>query len=134
MPRSSARPSEKPPSPAAESPAFLLAQLGALAATKFAERLSALDLAPPHAGILRLVSASSGISQQALATLLGILPSRLVLLIDQLEGRGLIERQSDPGDRRSHALHLTERGRDALKTIGRLSREHQDSLLAALNA
>lgn len=117
-----------------DSPAFLLAQLGAHAASKFAERLSALDLAPPHAGILRFVHASTGISQQALAGQLFVQPSRLVILIDQLEERGLVERRADPADRRSYALHLTGKGSDTLKAIGRLARDHQEALLASLSA
>ena len=117
-----------------DSPAFLLAQLGAHAASKFAERLSALDLSPPHAGILRFVSVSGGISQQALAAQLRILPSRLVILIDQLEQRGLLERQADPADRRSYALHLTDRGRETLKNIARLAGDHQEALLISLSS
>jgi DNA-binding MarR family transcriptional regulator len=117
-----------------DSPAFLLAQLGAHAASKFAERLSALDLAPPHAGILRFVSASGGTSQQGLANHLSILPSRLVILIDQLEERGMVERRADPADRRSHALHLTDKGMETLKAIGRLARDHQEALLVSLTA
>ncbi len=125
---------EAPPSRRADSPAFLLAQVGAHAAMKFAERLSAIDLSPPHAGILRFVSAAGGISQQALAGYLRILPSRLVALIDQLEERGMVERRADPADRRSYALHLTDKGRDTMKAIGRVARDHQDALLASLNA
>jgi DNA-binding MarR family transcriptional regulator len=98
------------------SPAFLLAQVGAHAAGKFAERLSVINLSPPHAGILRVVHTSGGISQQSLAEHLRILPSRLVVLIDELEERGMVERRADPADRRSYALHLTNKGRDTMKS------------------
>jgi DNA-binding MarR family transcriptional regulator len=124
---------EASPTRRADSPAFLLAQVGAHAATKFAERLSAIDLSPPHAGILRFVNSAGGISQQALAGNLRILPSRLVVLIDQLEERGMVERRADPADRRSYALHLTDKGRDAMKAIGHVARDHQDALLASLS-
>lgn len=122
------------PARGADSPAFLLAQVGAHAAMKFAERLGAIDLSPPHAGILRFVSASGGISQQALAGSLRILPSRLVALIDELEQRGMVERRDDAADRRSYALHLTDKGRDAMKVIGRVARDHQEALLSSLDA
>ena len=125
-------PDTTPPIRGADSPAFLLAQLGAHAAAKFSERLGAVNLTPPHAGILRFVSSASGISQQELAGHLRILPSRLVILIDELEERSLVERQADPADRRSYALHLTDKGREALKAIGRVARDHQDALLASL--
>lgn len=116
------------------SPAFLLAQVGAHAAAKFAERMETLGLAPPHAGILRMVQATEGLSQQTLGAELRILPSRLVALIDDLQARQLIERRDHPTDRRSYALYLSDKGRDTLKAIGRAAREHQDALCAALNA
>ena len=115
------------------SPAFLVAQVGAHAAGKFAERIARIGLQPAHAGILRLVQASEGLSQQTLGNELRVLPSRLVVLIDELEERGLIQRRDHPTDRRSYALYLTDKGRETLKAIGRIAREHQDSLCAALN-
>lgn len=113
--------------------AFLLAQIGAHAAARFAERLSALELTPPHAGILRAVGAQAGLSQQALGATLAILPSRLVALVDELEERGLVERRDSPDDRRVYALHVTEAGREALAAIGRVARAHDDDIGAALS-
>jgi DNA-binding MarR family transcriptional regulator len=113
--------------------AFLLAQVGAHAASKFAERLATLELAPPHAGILRILSATPAITQQTLAAMLGMVPSRLVALVDDMEARGLIERRENPDDRRRYALHVTERGNSTLEMIGRVSREHSQSLFAALS-
>jgi DNA-binding MarR family transcriptional regulator len=117
----------------AASPAFLLAQVGAHAAARFAERLGAIGLVPAHAGILRLVQAAEGLSQQMLGGELGVLPSRLVVLIDELEQRGLVERRDHPTDRRSYALYLTDKGRQTLGEIGRVAREHQETLCAALS-
>ena len=115
-------------------PAFLLAQLGAHAATQFAERLRVLDLAPADAGILRLLRISAGLSQQELASKLGIHPSRLVALLDNLEKRGLVERRANPDDRRLYSLHLAKGGDEALNGISKVAREHQESLLSALNS
>ena len=113
--------------------AFLLAQVGAHAAAKFGERLAELGLSPPHAGMFRILAARPGIAQQALASALGTQPSRVVALIDELEGKGLLERRAHESDRRSHALYLTEAGRSTLQSIGRVAREHQQALLAALS-
>lgn len=115
-------------------PAFLLAQLGAHAAMKFAERMATLDLSPPHAGILHAIAASEGMSQTALAQLLGMMPSRLVDLLDELGQHGLVERRDIADDRRVYALHLTKRGANALEAIKRVGGEHQNALLAALSA
>jgi DNA-binding MarR family transcriptional regulator len=113
---------------------FLLAQIGAHAAMKFAERLAPLKFTPAQAGILGVINRQDGLSQQALADLLGIFPSRLVSMLDELQKSGLIERRPGPSDRRVYALYLTARGKKALQAIGRIARQHEDALCAALNA
>ena len=116
------------------SRAFLLTQIGTHAASRFAERMAALDLLPQHAGVLRLMAgAAGGISQRRLGEMLGVFPSRMVALVDDLEKRGFVERRDDPTDRRSYALHLTEQGTRALKDIGKLAREHDEEICAGLN-
>src|SRR5215471_13797663 len=116
----------------ADSPAFLLAQVGGHAAAGFAERMHTLGLTSADAGTLRIVQAKEGISQQALGTELGVAPSRLVALIDDLEQRGLLERRDQPDDRRSYGLYLRSKGQDVLRLIGQIAREHQQALCAAL--
>ena len=115
------------------SPAFLLAQVGAHAAAQFGDRLLPLGLTPAHAGLLRVIARSPGASQQDVAATLGMYPSRLVALVDELEERRLVERRSNPGDRRTYSLLLTADGQRTLTDIGRVAREHQDALLAALS-
>ena len=122
----------KPPKRRSEA-AFLLAQLGAHAASQFAARLTGLQLVPAHAGVFRILAATPAITQQTLATALGTLPSRLVAIVDELESKGLIERRTHESDRRSYALHLTEKGKETLQAIGKVAREHQQALLSALS-
>jgi DNA-binding MarR family transcriptional regulator len=112
--------------------AFLLAQVGGHAAIRFGERISRLKLTPPDAGILRMLGVSGGLSQQELSTRLGIHPSRLVAILDALEERRLVERRPNADDRRQYALHLSEKGEAMLSEIGRIGREHIESLCAAL--
>lgn len=140
-PRRSAQPApaQAParPGPPASGPAhvaFVLTQVGALVAMGFAERLAPLGLTPAHAGLLRAVAAEPGRSQQAVATELGVLPSRLVVLVDELEQDGLLERRRNPDDRRHHALHLTADGEARLVEIGRAAQRNADTCLAALDA
>jgi DNA-binding MarR family transcriptional regulator len=111
---------------------FLLAQVGAHAARRFAERLAPLGLKPSDAGILRLLNEAGGLSQQQLASRLHMHASALVALVDDLESRGLVDRQRHAEDRRAHALHLTDKGRAMLSDIGRVAREHAESICSAL--
>lgn len=119
--------------PQPSSAAFLLAQVGSHAARKFAERLARLRLSPPHAGILGVLRRSEGLSQQGLAEVLRMHPSGLVAIIDELEERGLVKRQNSLEDRRTYELHLTDKGQAALREIGRVGQEHNESLCAALS-
>jgi DNA-binding MarR family transcriptional regulator len=113
--------------------AFLLSQVGAHVAAVFADRLKPLKISPGQAGILRAIGAQGGVSQQSLAKLLGMFPSRLVLMLDELEGMGLVERKASETDRRVYALQLTARGNEKLEMIGRVSRALPEKLCAALN-
>jgi DNA-binding MarR family transcriptional regulator len=115
------------------STTFLLAQVGAQAANRFAARLEELKLVPAHTGILRAIIVNPGISQQALATMLGLVPSRLVALLDELEEKGLIERRDNADDRRVYALHLTAKGAHTMGEVGRIGRAHEESFCRALD-
>lgn len=114
--------------------AYLLSALGSYAASRFAELVAPLDLTPPLTGLLRVIAASPGQSQQAVAQLLGIPPSRLVALVDALADRGLVERRRNPDDRRLHALHLTDEGRAMVARIAAAGREHDDLVCRSLDA
>jgi DNA-binding MarR family transcriptional regulator len=112
--------------------AFLLAQLGAHAATRFTERIGELDLTPPQVGLLRLVAVRPGQSQQALAQQLGTPATRLVPLVDGLEKRGLIVRRRNAEDRRLYALELSPGGRELMSQVARAAKAHEQAITAAL--
>jgi DNA-binding MarR family transcriptional regulator len=113
--------------------AFLLSQLGHRSASVFADLIASIDLTPPHAGILRVIAAEPGRSQQALSGQLGLLPSRVVTYVDELEDLGYVERRRNPDDRRLHALYLTPSGKKALSKIGELGRQHERLMTAGLD-
>jgi DNA-binding MarR family transcriptional regulator len=113
--------------------AFLLAQLGHHAATLFAEQVASIELTPPHAGILRAIAAEPGRSQQALSAQLGMLPSRVVVYVDELEQRGYVERRRNPDDRRLHALYLTAAGKRLMRKLSELARQHELRFAATLD-
>jgi DNA-binding MarR family transcriptional regulator len=114
--------------------AFLLSQLGHHSASVFAGLIASIDLTPPHAGILRAIATEPGRSQQALSGQLGLLPSRVVAYVDELENRGYVERRRNPDDRRLHALYLTAAGKKVITKIGELARQHDRLLTAGLDA
>ncbi|MFC9998805.1 MarR family winged helix-turn-helix transcriptional regulator [Nocardia sp. NPDC127526] len=113
--------------------AFQLAQLGAHAAQRFADRISEIGLTPPEAGILRLIAATPGLSQRSLAAQLGVVPSRVVALIDPLDRKGLIERRRSPADRRNHELHLTPEAGQLLARLAAVALAHESDVTATLS-
>ena len=82
---------------------------------------------------MRLVALQPGRSQRALADQLGVAPSKIVSLVDDLEARGLLERRRSTSDRRHHALCLTDAGTQMLAEIRELSLQHEDELTTALD-
>lgn len=114
--------------------AFLLAQLGSLAAGQFGERAAALGFSRPQAGLLRLIGREPGLSQRAVAARLGTPASRLVALVDTLEARGLVQRQRNQQDRRNYELQLTSTGQEALRSLDAAAAEHEQAIAGPLTA
>jgi DNA-binding MarR family transcriptional regulator len=113
--------------------AFLLSQVGAYAAARYAEQIAPLKIKPYHSGILRILGNGPGLTQQALCDLLGMFPSRLVGLLDELQKMKLIERRESPSDRRTYALHLTKAGSDLLSAIGTVAQQVEKDICSTLN-
>jgi len=73
--------------------------------------------------------AGDGISQRDLAGTLGLDPSQVVQLVDELAAAGLVERRPSPADRRAKLVVATERGHAARRAAsGRASAAVRDRL------
>lgn len=112
---------------------FLLSKLGFLTSSRFTAALAPLGINPGHFGLLRIIQVSGPDSQQALGEALGIPPSRMVALVDDLEDKGLVERRRSPKDRRVNLLHLTAKGTKVLSQAGDAGETWQEELLANLS-
>ena len=112
--------------------AQMLAQMGALAAGRFANRISELDVTPAHAAVLRVVATEPGRSQQSLSVILSMPPARLTGLLDDLETRGLIERRRHDKDHRLFALYLTAAGQQFMGRLAAAGAEHERDITGVL--
>ena len=81
---------------------------------------------------LTLLSSRGAMSQQALGEVLGLDPSNVVGLLNDLEGRGLTIRRRDPADRRRHIVELSPDGEAALAAAQVRLAGVEDELLHAL--
>jgi DNA-binding MarR family transcriptional regulator len=71
-------------------------------------------------------------SQQALCTSLMLDRNNCVLLLNELEAAGYVERVRDPTDRRRHVVELTATGRRALDRAEGQMETIEDEVLSAL--
>jgi DNA-binding MarR family transcriptional regulator len=113
---------------------FLLSQLGFLVSARFTALLEAVELDPRQFALLRAIAANEGLAQNALAEALSIPASSMVGVVDDLEGRGLIERRPDVSDRRVRMLYLTDPGRAAVDRGFQVVAAMEDLVCAGLSA
>jgi DNA-binding MarR family transcriptional regulator len=104
----------------------------------FAERSTAalgpLGVTGRELAVLTVLGAGEALAQQQAAGRLGVDRTTMVDLVDALERKALVERRSDPGDRRRNLVHLTEHGRSVLESGEQVSREAEREFLGVLGA
>jgi DNA-binding MarR family transcriptional regulator len=81
-----------------------------------------------------MIATTPDCNQQELAERLGVLPSRMVLLIDELAEKRLVKRKRSQRDRRHSELALTKAGSQMLRKLSRLAMEHEAELCAGLTS
>jgi DNA-binding MarR family transcriptional regulator len=118
----------------AEFAGQLLFRLWRATHTRTAEALLTIGLTPALFALLNVLGARDGAIQQQLSSDMGIDPSAMVTLIDELEGAGLAERRRRPGDRRAWEVAITPKGRRTLERARRLAAQVEDQVLAGLSA
>jgi len=77
----------------------------------YREAAAAFNLKPSQFTVLMLANHNPGRRQSELAEALNIERSNFVPIIDDLETRGLLNREKSPEDRRSYAIKVTAKGR-----------------------
>jgi DNA-binding MarR family transcriptional regulator len=114
------------------STTFLLKRLGFAAKERGMEAYEQEGVHPYHYGILLALDEGGHETQGAIADALGYDRGQLVGLLDEIEERGLIERQRDPNDRRRHVVRMTADGKRKLRRLRALARELDDAFLEPL--
>ena len=110
---------------------FLLGKVGGTARARFAAKLAPYGLKPRHCAVLELAGAAAR-TQLELATLIGVTPSVVVDMLDELEQLDAIQRVPQPGDRRRRVVELTPAGRRLAARAGTAAHEVDEELLGEL--
>jgi DNA-binding MarR family transcriptional regulator len=126
------RPSEEPA--VAEFAGQLFFRLWRASHTRTAEALKSIDLTPALFAVLNVLGSRDGAIQQELSAGMGIDPSTMVSLIDELENQGLATRRRHPKDRRAWEIAITSRGRETLEHARSLALQVEDDVLSGLTA
>ena len=90
---------------------FLLARANALTLAAANAALAQHGLKARSYSVLALAADDGRPTQRELAEFLRLDPSQVVALVDELERRQLVERRTDPADRRANVLVATDAGR-----------------------
>lgn len=112
---------------------YLLSKVGKDARRQAADRLAARSLRLWHMAVLATLADFGPQIQRDLATRLGIDPSDVVKVLDDLAGPGMIERTRDPADRRRVLVAVTETGRTLEAELRAVEHAAGAQMLAPLN-
>ena len=112
---------------------YLLSKLGSLSSARMDAELAPFGINRMHFGLLKILEGVGPSSQQALSGDLGMPPSRMVAVVDDLEDQGLVARERSSFDRRVNEIRLTTKGRGVLAKTSRAALKWQNELLVDLS-
>jgi DNA-binding MarR family transcriptional regulator len=127
-----------PPDPSAEIEVAefagqLFFRLWRASHTQTTAALQSIGLTPALFAVLNYLRAREGAIQQQIGSAMGIDPSTMVSLVDQLERTGLAKRRPHPLDRRAREVLITPKGRRTLKRARELAEEVESDVLQGLS-
>ncbi len=114
------------------SPMLLLTRLAKQILRRGNEEL--LGMSPKLMLALSYLQDRGGGPQQELCDALGVDANMVVLLLNELEDKGYVERRRDANDRRRHRVQITPKGKAALARTEPARRAIEEEILGALNA
>jgi DNA-binding MarR family transcriptional regulator len=91
------------------------------------------DLTPVQFAALSALAQNPGVDQATLAGLIAYDRTTMGGVIDRLEQKGMLRRETSPRDRRAFLLHLTTAGEDALAALRPVVRRAQAVMLRGLD-
>ncbi|SRR5581483_2509664 len=120
------------PSPKREM-AFLINDLARMLKTHVDQQARRYGMTRAQWAVLARLGRAEGLKQSDLAESLDIQPITLTRLVDRLCDNGLIERRSDPNDRRAKRLFLTPQARPLMERLAVLGEAIMDDVLAGIS-
>jgi DNA-binding MarR family transcriptional regulator len=98
-----------------------------------ASRMAALGLQNAEGHLLAFLKSYSPAPISELVRVFGLKKSTMTSLLDRLERRGLVRRETHPSDRRSLLVRLTDEGRRVAEAVQRPVDELEAKILAEID-
>lgn len=124
-----------PPAPRTIStlPSWLLGRAAARGHRLVGAALAGEGVRMPHHATLAAIAELGPIAQADLGRSVRIDPKDMVLVLNDLQRDGRVDRVPDPRDRRRNTITITPAGRELLRRLAVLGEAANDDLLAPLN-
>ena len=113
--------------------AFTIMDVARLLKTYADQRARQFGISRAQWAVLIRINRVEGLKQSELAELLDLQPISLTRLLDRLADNGLIERRSDPNDRRANRLYLKPAAKPLLAQLAELGADMMETVLAGLD-
>ena len=121
------------PSRLTEKPSWLISQTSMYAHRLLVDRLATAGSHGYHYRLLAALQEFGPASQARLGRRTGIDRSDVVAALNDLAGRGMVERAHDPADRRRNIITITPAGTAHFQRLDGILVDVQDDLLAPLS-
>ena len=108
---------------------FLIHDVSRMVRARFDEMARPIGVTRPQWRALLHISIKEGLTQADLAERLEVERITLCRMIDRLEESGMVERRSDPRDRRVWRLHLTGKSHEIVDQLSEVGRQLEDQLV-----
>ena len=112
---------------------FILNDVARLLRTVYDRRVRSLGLTRAQWWVLTHLYRADGVTQAELAETLEIERATLGRLLDRLEAKGWVRRETDAEDRRAKRVHLTEAVREPMQTMRAVAAGVRSDALAGLS-
>ena len=122
------------PQPIKREIAFTIMDVARLLKTYADQRARQFGISRAQWAVLLRIDRTEGLKQSELAEMLDLQPISLTRLLDRLAHNGLIERRSDPNDRRANRLYLKPAAKPLLGRLSELGADMMETVLEGLDA
>ncbi|WP_438353836.1 MarR family winged helix-turn-helix transcriptional regulator [Microbacterium sp. CJ88] len=121
-----------PPAALARHTGFLLAWVAAESSDTYARAIGEAGFTPTQHGVLTLLDADGPQVQARLSERLDVFKPAMVGVVTALERAGWAQRRPHPTDGRAVEVHITDRGREALRDAYERAQAATDDVLGVL--